>query len=151
MNASTIPDHTAAVRAAMATYADQDTPPMRIMSTMLDLATALGAGQRDLSARLATLPLGDVEAVLLRAARKAFQEAAPDARRVQRWQRWSAVSAAATVALCALAMLVLSLWRTAPVVWDGADLARQCSANRFSVEGGVACEMRVWVVPPVVK
>lgn len=122
----------------MSAYSEEQTPPMRIMAALSEVCRSLEASQQALSARIDTLPLGNVDDILLRAARKALLEAAPEARRVQRWQRWSSVAGAAVVGLCAALMLGV-------FVWDRVETPRCVQPPVWQPSGGAVC----WVQMPV--
>lgn len=135
-------------RAELATYVSADSPPARIMDALGNACAELRAAQADLATRLETLPLGDVEEMLLRAARRALLDAAPGVERVRRWQRWSSVALAAVVGVCALFCAGVLAWEVIRVRPDEPSVVAQCAdpGHQYVVHGGLAC--RAWVRPP---
>jgi hypothetical protein len=134
-------------RAEIAQYASQDSPPARLMARLADVCAQLEASQ----ARIEKLPLANVDRLLLGAATKALQTAAPGVERVRRWQRWSAVVAASVVCLCAVVSVWVVVWEVTRARLDEPSVVAQCAdpGHQYVVKGGIACS--AWVRPPPVS
>lgn len=135
-------------RAELATYASTDSAPARVMSALGDVCDQLQASQTDLARQMKALPLGNVEEMLLRAARRALLDAAPGVERVRRWQRWSAVAMGGVVSACTLFCACVLAWEVMRVRPDEPSVVAQCAdpGHQYVVGGGLAC--RAWVRPP---
>jgi hypothetical protein len=129
-------------RAALATYASQDSPPALLMRCLAEVCDELKAAQ----AQIKALPLAEGDERLLSAARKALLSVAPGVERVRLWQRWSAVVAASVVCLCAIA----SLWMTVVVSSPQPSVSVQ-KVECVTVNGGEGCWFWTWTKAPAGK
>jgi hypothetical protein len=124
-----------AVRASMRTYAGgDDSPPMQVLSALLELCRNLRARQDDLTELAAGVDLQQtIEAAVRRAAAAGLTRAAQEVQRASAWHRWAVgcLAVGITIGIC-----VPVAWRAGQSAAEAADAQAATGIRAVMMRGG---------------